>query len=153
MDKIDYKILQCLEENSRSTAKDISNEVNLSIPAVSERIRKLECSGTIEKYTLKINRKQLGYTLLAFVYVNIDYEKNIQAARKSIIAMPEVLECHHMAGEYDYLLKVLLKDTEELEYFISLKLKKIKGVLKTNTLISLLTTKEVFNRQEEVDDL
>lgn len=150
MDTIDQQILQHLENNARSTAKEISSHVNLSVPAVSERIRKLEASGIIEQYTLKVNRKKLGYRLLAFVFVNIDYEANIEPARDAIVAIPEVLECHHMAGEYDYLLKVLLEDTEELEFFISRKLKKIKGVMKTNSTISLLTIKEVANRQEVV---
>ena len=151
MDTIDLKILNSLEGNARATAKEIGQKVNLSIPAVSERMRKLEASGAIEEYTLKVNREVMGYHLLAFIFVDIDLEENIDPSRMAIKEFPEVLECHHLAGEYDYLLKVIIKDTKELEHFISKKLKRIKGVQKSNTLISLLTIKEVLNRVEAIE--
>lgn len=148
MDLIDQQLMALLSENGRASASQLSKKVNLSIPAVSERLRKLESSGTIEYYGIRINRELMGYKLMAFIFVNIDLEENIDPSRKAIAAFPEVLECHHMAGEYDYLLKVLLEDTKELEYFISKKLKKIKGVQKSNTLIGLSSTKDVLNRLE-----
>lgn len=146
MDNIDSNILEILKENGRTTASEISREVKLSIPAVSERIRKLEDSGIIKEYTIRINRDDLGYKLLAIIFVNIGQTANIQSFRNTIIKYPEVIECHHMAGEYDYMLKVLLKDTTELEDFISMKLKAIKGVEKSNTLVVLSTLKENMNR-------
>ncbi|MBP1745268.1 MAG: transcriptional regulator [Firmicutes bacterium] len=146
MDMIDEKILDCLKEHGRKTASEISKNVNLSIPAVSERIRKLEDSGVIEKYEVKLNRNKLGYKLLAIIFVNIDETSNVSGFRESIVGFPQVIECHHMAGEYDYMLKVLLADTDELEDFLSKKLKSIKGVQKSNTLIVLSTLKEKANR-------
>lgn len=148
MDSIDQRLLKLLSENGRATASELSRKVNLSVPAVSERLRKLESSGTIEHFGIRINRELLGYKLMAFIFVNIDLEENIDSSRAAIAAYPEVLECHQMAGEYDYLLKVLLEDTKELEHFISKKLKRIKGVQKSNTLISLSTSKDVLNRME-----
>lgn len=146
MDLIDAKILEALNKNGRSTASEISKKVNLSVPAVSERIRKLEESHIIEQYTVKINRKKMGYKLLAIIFVNIDHAMNIQSFRKAIIHFSEVIECHHMAGEYDYMLKVLVEDTDKLESFLSEQLKSIKGVQKSNTLIVLSTLKEVLGR-------
>lgn len=146
MDMIDLKIIDVLKENSRATASEISKRVNLSIPAVSDRLRKLEDTNVIKKYTLKLNREKLGYKLLAFVFINIDLTPNIQGFRKSIVEFSEVMECHHMAGEYDYLIKVLVTDTAELENFISNKLKSLKGIQKSNTLIVLSTLKEANNR-------
>lgn len=142
----DAKILESLKQNGRETASEISKRVNLSIPAVSERIRKLEDSGVIEKYLVKLSRSKLGYKLLAVIFVNIDDTSNLSAFRDAIVKFPEVIECHHMAGEYDYLLKVLLADTDELEDFLSSRLKSIRGVQKSNTLIVLSTLKETANR-------
>lgn len=146
MDQIDINILEVLKQNGRATASEVSKKVNLSIPAVSERIRKLEESQMIEQYTIKVNRKKMGYSLLAMVFVNIDETTHIDNFRKVIIQYEEVIECHHMAGEYDYMLKVLLKDTEELEEFLSKRLKAIKGVQRSNSFIILSTLKETANR-------
>ena len=145
MDMIDSKIIDALKENGRATASEISKKVNLSIPAVAERIRKMEAGGIIEKYTIKVNREKINYKLLAFIFVNIDKTENVENFRKSIVQCNSVLECHHIAGEYDYLLKVLIEDTKSLEHFLSDTLKKIKGVLKSNTIISLSSLKEEIN--------
>lgn len=145
MDTIDLKIIDSLKENSRATTSEISKKVNLSIPAVSERIRKMEEAAIIEKYTVKINRDKTDFKLLAFIFVNINEAGNIEGFRKNIINYKSVLECHHVAGEYDYLLKVLVEDTKSLEYFISNVLKKMKGVCKSNTIITLSSLKEEIN--------
>ncbi|MDT3426714.1 Lrp/AsnC family leucine-responsive transcriptional regulator [Paenibacillus forsythiae] len=146
MDEIDRSILEALKENSRMTVSDISKRVKLSIPAVTERIRKMDESGMIEGYTVKINRAKAGYKLLAFVLVVIDRTEQIPAFRAFISGCAEVLECHHLAGEYDYLLKVLVEDTGELENFLSDTLKSVPGVIRSNTMISLSSLKEKWNR-------
>ena len=145
MDAIDIKIIDVLKENSRSTASEISKRVNLSIPAVAERIRKMEEADIIEEYTIRVNRDKMNLKLLAFVFVNIDETENVEEFRKAIVQYDSVLECHHVAGEYDYLLKVIVEDTRSLEYFISHTLKKIKGVSKSNTIIVLSSQKESLN--------
>lgn len=145
MDTIDTHILSLLKTNSRMTVSDISKQVNLSVPAVSERLRKLEDSGVIAQYTIQLNREKLDFHLLAIVFVNLDHTSSIPAFREKIITFSEVLECHHMAGEYDYMLKILTKNTKELEHFISHPLKSIQGVQRTNTLIALSTLKEEIN--------
>jgi Lrp/AsnC family leucine-responsive transcriptional regulator len=146
MDAIDKIILNLLKENSRTTASQISKRVNLSIPAVSERIRKLDEMKLIEQYTIKINRRQMGHQLLVAIFVTLDHTAHINQFRTQIISYPEVLECHHTIGEYDYMLKVLLNDSEELESFISDKLKTIPGIQRTNTILLLSTLKEEINR-------
>ena len=145
MDTIDLNIINVLKENSRSPISEISKRVNLSIPAVAERIRKMEEAGIIEKYTIKVNRDKINFKLLAFVLVNIDKTENVEEFRKSIVQYNSVLECHHVVGEYDYLLKVLVEDTKSLEHFISYMLKNIKGVIKSNTIIALSSLKENIN--------
>lgn len=145
MDSIDLKIINVLKENSRVTTSEISKRVSLSIPAVAERIRKMEEANIIEEYTIKVNRHKINQKLLAFIFVNIDKTEDIEGFRNSVIKFDSVLECHHVAGEYDYLLKVLLEDTKALECFLSDKLKKIKGVIKSNTIIVLSSLKENIN--------
>ena len=142
MDNTDNIILSILKENSRASASEISKQVNLSVPAVTERIRKLELSGVIEKYTVRANPYALGYNLLAFVIVKVDCSENLEAFQDAIAGLPQVLECHHTAGPDDYLLKVLFRDMQDMENFLSRTLKDIRGVADTNTIICLSTLKE-----------
>lgn len=144
MDAIDTSILAILKGNGRASASEISKKVRLSVPAVAERIRKLEQNGIIKQYTVKIDH-QSGERLLAFVFVNIDRTDHIDNFRKQIVRHPCVLECHHIAGAYDYLLKIALPDTQALESFLSGTLKKIEGVSNSNTIITLTTLKEELN--------
>ncbi|WFD11891.1 Lrp/AsnC family transcriptional regulator [Tepidibacter hydrothermalis] len=146
MDIIDSNILKAMKKNGRATASEISKKVNLSIPAVSERIRKLEDGNIIEQYTVRLNREKMGYKLLVTIFVDIDQTSNIKGFRETIIKYSEVIECYHIVGEYDYMLKVLLKDSSELEDFIGNKLKSIKGVKRSNTILMLSTLKEEINR-------
>ena len=146
MDQTDKRILETLAENSRATASEISKLVDLSLPAVSERIRKLEENGIIEQYTIRINRSGCGFHLLAMIFVSLAGTAFIDPFRQAVVEFPQVLECHHIAGDYDYLLKVLAAGTDELENFLSRRLKSIKSVVKTNTLIVLSTLKESINR-------
>ncbi len=145
VDIIDTAILEALKENGRASASELSKKVRLSVPAVAERIRKLEQNGIIRQYTVKIDRYQTGERLLAFIFVNIDTTMHIDNFRNQIIRHAYVLECHHVAGAYDYLLKVALPDTQALESFLTDTLKKIDGVSGSNTIITLTTLKEEFN--------
>ena len=145
MDEIDSRILDALKENGRATASEISRKVSLSIPAVAERIRKLEQSGIIQQYTVRLDQKAQGYSLMAFILVNLDCSEHTDQFRAQIVRERSVLECHHIAGPNDYLLKVLVADTDELEHFISHVLKKMKGVVSSNTFIRMSTLKEEIN--------
>jgi Lrp/AsnC family leucine-responsive transcriptional regulator len=147
MDAFDGKIIKLLMQNARITGAEIARKISLSLPAVTERLRKLGNSGIIEGYTIKLNRDKLSLHLLAFIHVWIDHTKNVQV-RDQIVAMPEVLECHHVAGDADLLLKVLVKDTAALEELLVHKIKGIKAITRTSTTIMLSTYKEVMNPQQ-----
>lgn len=144
MDTFDSKILKLLSQHARMTGADIARKVNLSLPAVTERLRKLTRDGIIDKYTIRLNREKLSMNLMAFIHVWIDHTKNVNA-RDQIIAMHEVLECHHMAGDCDLLLKVLVKDTAALEELLINKIKTIKSITRTSTTIILSSYKEEIN--------
>lgn len=142
MDTIDSKILSLLKSNSRLSASEIAGEVHLSVPAVSERVRKLKDSGFIMRFTLQLDREKLGMPLVAFIFVTLAGSRHIPDFLTTIRSEEAVLECHHIAGEYDYLLKVAVGGTRELEQLVSGRLKKDDGVLRTNTVIVLSTVKE-----------
>ena len=144
MDKFDSKILRLLIQNARITGADIARKINLSLPAVTERLRKLGRSGIIDSYTIRVNRETLSLRLLAFINVWIDHSKN-NNVKDQIIAIDEVLECHHVAGDYDLLLKVLVADTAALENLLVNKIKAIKGIARTSTTIILRSYKEEIN--------
>ena len=133
-----------LKENRSESASEIAKQVALSVPAVTERIRKLEQGGVIEKYTLRINPCELGYNLLVFVLVKIDTSRNLEAFQDEVTALANVLECHHIAGPSDYLLKVLVKDMQDLETLLSCTMKDLPGVAETQTLFCLSMLKEKF---------
>lgn len=145
MDAMDEAILKELKQNARASASEIGRRVKLSTPAVAERIRKMEASGLIERYTVKLNRARTGKPLLAFILVGLGGTEPIHGFREAVTRQPCVLECHHVAGAHDYLLKVAAEDMQGLETFISKTLKTIPGVASTNTMISLLTLKEETN--------
>ncbi len=145
MDQIDKRILEALAANSRATASRSASWWT-SRCRFLRRIRKLEESGVIEQYAIRLNRPACGFHLLAMICVTLDSTASIEPFRKAIVEFPQVLECHHMAGDYDYLLKVLVSGTAELEDFLSHTLKGIDGVAKTNTSIVLSSIKETINR-------
>jgi Lrp/AsnC family leucine-responsive transcriptional regulator len=125
MDEIDFKIIKTLKRNGRSSASELSKQVNLSVPAVSERVKKIEQGGIIKKYTVQIDRNKTKHKLLAFILVNTDLSKNMDGFKSVILDYDNVLECPHTSGEYDFLLKVLAEDTQTLEEFLSSKLRKL----------------------------
>ena len=145
LDALDCAILQVLKENGRASAAMIGKRVSLSVPAVLERMKKKTRAGIIAGYTVKNDRRNTGRRLLAFVLVGLDGSNSIQGFREQVALFDCVLECHHLAGEYDYLLKVAVEDTRALEDFLTNGLKAIKGVASTNTMIALATIKEEIN--------
>lgn len=144
MDVYDSKMLKLLAQNARITGAEIARKINLSVPAVTERLRKLSKSGIIDKYTIQLNRQKLSLRLMAFVFVWIDHTKNMNV-KEQLTALNEVLECHHIAGDSDLLLKVLVKDTTALEELLVNKIKAIKSVTRTSTTIVLSSYKEEMN--------
>lgn len=152
MDRLDAKILQLLGENARITGAEIARKINLSLPAVTERMRKLDRSGVIQQYSIRVNRERLDLHLLAFVRVWIDHGK-ASNIKENILAMDEVLECHHVAGDYDLLLKVLVKNTVALEELLVRKIKALKAVTRTSTTIILSTYKEEINHKKFHHDI
>lgn len=140
MDSIDLSILKCLKENSRQTASMISQSINLSISAVIERIRKMEARGMIQKYTVILDEKQLGNDLTVFVSVRLENPKYGADFAKEAACHPNVSECYYIAGDVDYLLKIVADTSRSLET-IHEDIKEMAGVSWTKTLYVLSTIK------------
>lgn len=140
MDVIDYQILACLKENSRENATNIGSKINLSTSAVIERIKKMENSGLIEKYTTLINQSALGRELMAFIYVSLEHPKYYEGFVKLINENDSVAECYYIAGDFDFILKVVTKTGKMLEEILNY-IKFISGVSMTRTSVVLSTNK------------
>lgn len=136
MDTIDLDIIAELKKNGRLSASQISKNIHLSVPTVSERIKRLEATNVIEEYTIKVNRKKNNENLLAFILVNLDGSKISTCFKELVSTTNAILECHHIAGSYDYLLQVVLEDTEALDNFLSKVLTNTNGVRNSNTIIT-----------------
>lgn len=146
MDATDKRIIEELTKNARITGAQIARKIHLSVPAVTERLRKLDKSGAIDYYTVRVNRNKLDLKLMAYIQVWLDHTKASQT-KDYILRLEEVLECHHTAGDCDLLLKVLVKDTAELEELLAKKIKGNAAITKTSTTIVLSTYKEQINRE------
>ena len=142
LDSFDYKIIEQLSIYGRMTWSELANNLGMSAPSVADRVKKLEEKGIITGYSAKLDYASLGYNVTAFIAVNLNHPKYISNFLKSINEISEVEECHHVAGEDDYLLKVRCKTTQHLDELLN-KLKLIEGVSRTRTTIVLSSNKEL----------
>ena len=141
MDLIDRNILACLRKNARIPASLISEQVNLSVSAVLERIKKLENAGVIKQYTVLLDHKKIGKDLSAFISVSLDHPKHNDHFVSCIKQDRRVTECHYITGDFDFLLKVITHSTAELEATLN-TIKNIPGVSLTRTLVVFSTFKQ-----------
>jgi Lrp/AsnC family leucine-responsive transcriptional regulator len=151
MDKIDAEILKNLQTNGRMTNSELAKRVGLSAPSVLERVRKLEESGVITGYSARVNPEKVGRGTTCFVAVSLalHQQDSIKSFKKEIESIPEVLECYHITGEEDYLLRVAVRDMQHYRNLLINDLTKISGVSKVKTMVVLSPIK---NKTElEVD--
>ena len=140
MDTIDCRILACLKENSRENAKTIGAKVNLSTSAVIERIKKMESCGLIEQYTTLINQSVLGRETMAFISVSLEHPRFNEEFIRLVEENASIAECHYIAGDFDFILKVITKNGKTLEAILNY-IKSINGVSLTRTSVVLTTNK------------
>ncbi len=142
MDRIDRQILEILQQDGRRTNLDIAQSVGLSAPSVSERIKKLTQKGYIKRYVALLDPKLVHRDTTAFISVMISQPTYSEGFIEAIEGLADVLECHHITGEYSYLLKVRTSDTDSLGEVISDHIRSIEGVTGTRTYVVLGTVKE-----------
>jgi Lrp/AsnC family transcriptional regulator, leucine-responsive regulatory protein len=143
LDETDIKLLQTLQAHGRKRRNELAEEVGLSLPAVSERLRKLEERGYILGYRAVLDAAMFGKDVTAFVLVSVDTSRHYEDFLKHVESDSEILECHAITGEGSHLLKIRTRNTATLETILS-KVQSWRGVLWTRTMIVLSTRKETL---------
>jgi DNA-binding Lrp family transcriptional regulator len=135
IDQLDLDILDLLQTGGRMANAELARRLSLSPPAVHARLRRLEEQGYIRQYVALLDREKLGYDMLCFVSITLQMHtrEQVQQFREAIQLIPEVLECHHVTGEYDYLLKVVVRNRKELEHLLMEELTPLPGVARIHT--------------------
>jgi len=143
LDQTDKQLLHLLQNDSKQTNKALSNALGLSVTAVYERIKKLENNGVISDYVALIDKKIVQKSFVAFCHVKLiqhsqDY---VMKFEREVRKLDEVLECYHISGDYDYLLKVLVADMEAFREFMVKKLTKIDHIGSTHSMFMISEVK------------
>ena len=141
MDHIDAKILQCLTEDARMNASQISQQVNLSISAVIERMKKMEASGLIRGYTAVIDEKLAGIHVQAMISIRLEHPKYNQEFNRQMCNHTSVMECFYITGDFDYIARIGVSSTDELTKVLH-DIKQIPGVSLTRTYVVLDNIKQ-----------
>jgi Lrp/AsnC family transcriptional regulator, leucine-responsive regulatory protein len=142
MDSLDKKALHLLMKQGRATWAELADHLGLSAPSAADRVRKLEEQHVISGYAALLDPVSLGYPLTAYIFVTLATPRKRSAFLQAIDKMEQVSECHHIAGDDDYLLKVRCRTTQDLDHLLATQLKDKLGVARTRTTIVLATAKE-----------
>lgn len=135
VDATDKKLLQFLQEDSKQTTKELSLKLNLSVTAVYERIKKLEREGIISKYVVLLNRNKIQKSFVVFCHLKLmqHTKEFISQFEKEVVQLNEVLECFHVSGDYDYILKICVENMEEYREFMVTKLTTLQHIGSTHS--------------------
>ncbi len=154
-DAMDIKILNILQDNGRITNSKLASEIGISPPAMSERVKRLESSGVIEKYVAILDRKKSGFGLLAMINVSLSLHQisNLKTVKDLLVQLDEVLECYQMTGDIDFMLKVAIKDMYSYTEFVNDKLSGIPGIqnIKTSFVLDTLKSETALKLKQKPD--
>ena len=139
LDKTDKKLLHLLQMDSKQTNKAMALKLNLSVTAIYERIKKLERNGIVRNYVALVDKSKVEKDFVAFCHIKLvkhsqDY---VVSFEREVDQLDEVLECYHLSGDYDYLLKVLVKDMTAFREFMVKKLTKIDHIGRTHSMFMI----------------
>ena len=143
LDDIDKKLLELIQADTKKTTKELSLKLHLSVTAVYERIKKLERENVISKYVALLDKSKIDKNFVVFCHVkltqhNIDL---ISQFEKEVVKLDEVLECYHVSGDYDYILKIFVKDMEAYRTFMVTKLTTIQHIGSTHSTFMISEVK------------
>ena len=144
IDKIDYRILQILQTNSKITNLDLSKRIGLSPAPTLERVKKLETSGAIESYHAKVKPQALGLQVRTFVLVSRAWQKEnaLENFLRKIETIEEITECYIITGDADFLLKIICRDLAAYEQLLFKTLSQIDQIERLKTLMTLSVVKD-----------
>jgi Lrp/AsnC family leucine-responsive transcriptional regulator len=152
LDEIDRRLLALLQEDDRQALAELSKRLGVAATTLNDRIKRLVSQGIISGFHARLAPEKLGLDLLAFILVGWSDPKVEPRFLKKIRASAAVLECHHVTGTWNYLLKVRIKNTKELEAFLAGTIKAVHGVERTETLITLSTAKETWTLEAPIEE-
>jgi len=143
LDSIDKKILTHLQKDSKSNIKEIALKIGLTQTPTYERIKRLEKLGVIQKYVAILDKEKIGYTIEVFCQVTllVHSRELINKFEKAVDKMDDVIECFHVAGNYDYLLKVIVKDMKKYQLFLKNELSVLESVANVRSNFVMTSTK------------
>ncbi|PCJ82090.1 MAG: AsnC family transcriptional regulator [Flavobacteriales bacterium] len=144
IDKTDLQILKILQEDGRITNLQLSNEIGLSPAPTLERVRKLERHNMIQSYHASVNASALGLGIQAFIQVALARQRDDEIIEfsKKVQVIDEVVECHKITGDFDFLLKIIVQDIPAFDVLISQKLAKLKEIRQMQSFVILSTGKK-----------
>jgi Lrp/AsnC family leucine-responsive transcriptional regulator len=139
LDSTDKKLINLLQNDSKQTTKQLSLQLNLSVTAVYERIKKLENQNVIEKYVAIINKNKIEKSFLVFCHIKLvqHTREYVTTFEREILKLTEVSECFHISGDYDYILKIYVKNMDEYRNFMVTKLTAIKYIGSTHSIFTI----------------
>ena len=143
-DSIDHRILKLLQENARLSMTELAERVGLSATPVTERVRRLERDGYIMGYHARLNPARLGYGLLVFVEIKLHSKSGdiFEEFRREVLKIPQILECHLVSGEYDYLIKVRLQDMSAYRDMLGKILLQLPSAVESRSYVVMEEVKE-----------
>ncbi len=135
MDDVDKRIVSELQKDGKLKIKELAAMLNMTNSPVFERIKKLESEGIISGYNAQINPKKLGFKLIAYCSVTLEnhHKETIEQFVKDVEDLPEILECYHIAGLFDYLLKIVVRDMEDYQIFVTQKLSILQNIARVQS--------------------
>ncbi len=144
LDTIDRKILMLLQQNSKMNIKEVALKVGLTATPTYDRIKRLEKSGIITKYVAELNKEKVGLDLVVFCQVTLQVhsKKLITQFENAVEKMPEVIGCFHIAGNFDYLLKIVTPSIKSYQFFLKNKLSVLESVANVQSNFVMSTVKE-----------
>lgn len=139
LDDLDKAILEALQSDGRLTHAELARRIHLSPPAAYARVKRLEQEGYIRGYVALLDRERAGFDMICFVRVSLAMHQpeQVEHFRAAVQQMPEVMECHHVTGDFDYLLKVVVRNRKDLERFLVERLTPTPGVARLYTSLAL----------------
>jgi len=143
LDTTDKKLLNFLQQDCKQTNKELSSKLNLSVTAVYERIKKLERAGVVKKYVSLLDKEKVNMGFVVFCQIKLvqHAKEYLTKFEKEVTKLDEVLECFHVSGDYDYLLKVMVKDMPHFRSFMVTKLTTLKHIGSTHTSFTISEVK------------
>ncbi|KKB62438.1 AsnC family transcriptional regulator [Robbsia andropogonis] len=146
LDRIDRRILTLLQEDGRMAMKDLAEQVGLSITPCIERVKRMERDGVIIGYFARVDPAQLGASLLVFVEITLDHKNGnmFEKFRREVMKVPEVLECHLVSGDFDYLIKARIGEMADYRKILGNVLLQLPGATQSKSYVVMEEVKETL---------